>query len=210
MPRVSASVEVDRPEDLLALYYPNGKQGGLAVPGAAPATAGQKARLTVRVKAPAREFQVVVTVAWARLRGSKALQPAWGADFSPDADPARDRLLQFARKQVQAEALRLEPRVQVSLPVRLVHAGLENKEQLADLSTGGAFIRTRRVLDPGAKVELVVRPPLSLTSLTLAGRVVWVRAGGPDAGMGVAFVDGEAARPKLKKLLAKVAPAVKS
>jgi uncharacterized protein (TIGR02266 family) len=206
MPRVSATLTVERPEELLASYFPNGKRGGLTIPGSPPGALGHKVRLLVKVQAPAREFELVGLIAWRR-KGSKTLAASWGMELLPEDDAVRERLLAFANKQVDSQALRVEPRRPVELTVKLVHGGGERKELLADLSTGGAFIRTRHPLSQGEPVELVVRPPLSFSSVTLAGRVAWARGGGPAAGMGVMFVDPSGAQKEtLRKLLSKLAP----
>ncbi len=205
--RVSATLSVERPEALLASYFPNGKRGGLTVPGTPPGALGQRVHLTVKVRSPAREFELKGVIAWARRKGSKALAASWGMELLAEDDAVRERLLAFANREVDSAALRVEPRRPVELTVKLVHGGEERKELLADLSTGGAFIRTRRPLEQGEPVELVVRPPLSFTSVTLKGRVAWARGGGPAAGMGVEFVDRDGSQKEpLRKLLSKLAP----
>lgn len=204
MPLVAAtSLVVEQPQELMDRYYPNGKLGGLTCDGEPPSQLGVAIRVTVRVKRPVREFAFQGVLAWARHRASR--QPAsFGVDFTPADEASRDRLLAFARNEVAPEAVRVERRLQVELPVRLVHEGVARKEQLADLSLGGAFIRTPTPLATGEVVELSVRPPLSLGSIVLRGYVVWSRAIGRQAGMGVEFVLDSKTRPKLERLLARL------
>jgi uncharacterized protein (TIGR02266 family) len=196
---------VGQPHELAERYYPNGKLGGLSVDGKAPGPLGMRVQLKVRVKKPARTFVVKGQLAWARHKAPRGQTAAFGVDFLPEDDATRVRLLAFARNELEEGATRLEDRLQVELPVRLVHEGTTRKEFLADLSAGGAFVRTWNPLEPGELVELSVRPPRSLMSLTLKGRVAWRRTTGQHTGMGIAFEDdGHGARERVEKLLARL------
>lgn len=180
---------VDTPGDLLARYYPNGKLGGLSVNGQPPGALGEFVRLTVRVRKPPREFVFDAQIAWARRKPSKQLHECYGVDFRAEDDATIGRMLAFARNEVSPESTRLERRIQLELPIKLLHGKTSRKERLADLSHGGAFVRTWDPIDVGEIVELVVRPPASLFSLHLKGRVAWVRRVGDAAGMGIEFYD---------------------
>ncbi|MBE2248175.1 MAG: PilZ domain-containing protein [Myxococcus sp.] len=182
---------VGAPEDLLPRFYPNGKQGGLSVDGNWPGALGEFVTLTVRVRRPPREFVFAGQVSWARRKGSRQLHECFGIDFQPDDDATIGRMLAFARNEVPAETTRHEGRVQVELPIKLLHGKTSRRERLADLSHGGAFVRTWDPLDVDELVELVVRPPSSLFSLHLKGRVAWVRRVGDASGMGIEFFDLE-------------------
>ncbi len=205
---LSATLEVETPSGILERLYPNGKLGGLAVDGRCPGALGQYCLVTVVVKRPARSVAVRGQLAWARHRGVKpGLEPCFGVDFVPEDDAARVRLLAFARNELEPHMLRIEARVQVQLPVRLLHGGAVRREHLADLSSGGAFVRTWDPLGLGEWVDLVLRPPFAFLSTTLRGRVAWVRKTGQAAGMGIEFVDEDGTqRPKVTKLLSKLAP----
>lgn len=207
MPPVAAtSLFVEQPRELVDRYYPNGKLGGLMLDGEAPGELGKPIRVTVKVKKPAREFTFQGSLAWARHRAAR--QPAsFGVDFSSSDEASRDRLLAFARNEVAPEAVRVERRLQVELAVRLTHGGTVRKEQLADLSVGGAFIKTRAPLKAGEVVELSLRPPLSFGTLSLRGYVAWAREKGPHAGMGIGFVTDSDAQGRLERLLARLGKA---
>jgi hypothetical protein len=114
-------------------------------------------------------------------------------------------LLGFARSEVSADSVRIERRLQVELPVRLVHQGQARKEVLADLSTTGAFVRSASPLASGEPVELTVRVPRSLHSIVASGVVVWSRFIGTAPGMGIEFVANLHLRGELELLLAKLA-----
>src|SRR4051812_23352138 len=112
---IALTLEVAFPSDLLARYYPNGKLGGLALDGKLPGTMGERVTLTVKVERPRRDFELQGQLAWARHKiGAGNLREAYGVDFV--ADP--DRLMQFARSQLDPSALRLGPRLHTDLPVR--------------------------------------------------------------------------------------------
>lgn len=187
--RHTVQLVVPTPGDLLPRFYPNGKQGGLSVDGQPPGALGEFVKVTVRVRKPPREFTLTGQLAWARLKGSKQLHECYGVDFQPDDDGTIARMLAFARNELPAETMRHERRVQVELPIKLIHGGQSRRERLADLSYGGAFVRTWDPLEVDENVELVVRPPSSLFSLHFKGRVAWVRRLGEVSGMGVEFFD---------------------
>lgn len=201
---VVAMLAVAEPNELVNRYYPNGKLGGLTVDGDRPGMLGTKVQLVVKVRKPQREFTVLGQLAWARHKTPR--QPAsFGIDFLPDDDAGRVRLLGFARNEVSADSVRVERRLQVELSVRLVHEGKARREFLADLSTTGAFIRTWNPLPVGEVVELTVRAPMSLSSLSAKGAVVWSRVTGNAPGMGLEFLTDQPTRGKLERLLAKLA-----
>ncbi len=206
MAREAIDCQVETPDGVLQRYYPNGKLGGLTVDGTPPGALSQRVLLTVHVRQPTRDFEVRGVVAWARRKGSESLKACYGVDFEVGEDRARDRLLAFARHEVGPEALRFEHRVHVEVPIRVREGQAEHAWQLADLSTGGAFILTRVAPSVGTALTLSVRPPMSLLSLKLEGRVAWVRRGGPLPGMGVEFTQATPAqRERLQKWLARLA-----
>ena len=188
MTPVPVTLVANTPGELLKRYYPNGRVGGLVVDGVCPAAVGDAIELTVNVKKARRQFVVHGQLAWTRRKGSASLVQSFGVDFAPE-DLGVPRLLAFARHEVDAESLRHEPRHAVELPVRLVADGIARRELLADVSYGGAFIRTWNPIDPGKVVELSMRLPRTLWPIRLSGRVAWVRRASQDSGMGLTFVD---------------------
>jgi Tfp pilus assembly protein PilZ len=198
------TLAVEDPDALAARYYPNGRTGGLTVDGPAPGVLGQRVELRVVVQKPAREFVVEGQLAWARHRPGPGQPAGFGVDFRLDDDRARVRLLAFARREVTSDATRVERRYQVALAVKVKHRGTLRREQVADLSLHGAFIRTWNPPAIGEQVELALRPPLSLTSLELKGTVAWTRHTGDHAGMGVEFALEAPQRERLAKLLTRL------
>lgn len=187
-PGVTLTLPLERAADVIERLYPNGKLGGLMLDGAPPGPVGAKVRLTLRVKGPTpRNFTLHTQLAWARRKASVGLRECFGLDFLPEDEGARDRLVSFARGQVPEEAQRNEERLSVALPAALTFEGRERREELADLSVGGAFLRTQEPLPVGSEVVLSFRPPRALTKLRLRGRVTWRRVTGPVPGMGLRF-----------------------
>ena len=201
-PVIEVTLEVAFPNDVLGRIYPNGKLGGLTLDGKVPGALGQLVTLTVRVQRPLRDFQMKGQLAWARhKRGSKGLPEAYGVDFLGEPD----RLLAFARSELDPAALRLGPRLATDLPVRITHGGYTRKEFLVDLSDGGAFIRSPEPIPVGHEVELHVRPPNALLGFSLKGRVAWQRNTGTAPGFGVEFIERDAgSRARLEKLLVRL------
>ena len=199
---IDVSLEVAFPSDVLGRTYPNGKLGGLTMDGKSPGALGQLVFLTVKVQRPEREFTLKGQLAWARHKvGAKNLKESYGIDFLGD----QERLLQFARAELDPAALRTGPRVATDLPVRITHGGYTRKEFLVDLSDGGAFIRSPDPIPVGHEVELHVRPPKALLGFSLKGRVAWQRNTGTAPGFGVEFIaDDATTRARIEKLLARL------
>jgi uncharacterized protein (TIGR02266 family) len=192
------------PVDILSRYYPNGKLGGLTIDGPVPSALGQIVELCVKVERPAREFNVKGQLAWARHRGSRNLKECYGIDFLP-LDDASQRLLAFARRDLDPEATRGTVRMSTDLKVRITHLGQTRREFLADLSEGGAFVRSGMPAEIGEMLELHLRPPGALTSMVLNARVAWVRSTGNEPGMGLEFLDSDAKiLERLGKVLARL------
>ncbi len=192
-------------QDLLARYYPNGKLGGISVDGPCPGVLGQLVELTVRFPQAQRQFTVRGQLSWARHQHSKNLRECFGIDFVALDEGGRERLLSIAKNKVDPESLRTYERVATDLPVRIVHAGVTRREYLADVSLGGAFIRSADPIDPGHPLELHLRPPRALLGFSVNGVVVWSRRTGNAVGMGVKFVDfGKRELERLSALIDRV------
>lgn len=195
---ISATLEVAFAADLLARLYPNGKLGGLTLDGVPPGAMGDVVTLTVKVQRPQRDFTVRCQLAWARHRGNRNLKECYGADFIGD----HERLLAFAKHELDPSALRNSPRLMTDLPVRITHQGQTRREFLVDLSEGGAFVRSAEPPDVGHEVELHLKPPRALLGgFSLKGRVAWQRLTGQATGFGVMFVELDGVRSKLERLL---------
>jgi uncharacterized protein (TIGR02266 family) len=205
-PEKRLRLEVRDGQELLSRFYPNGALGGLTLDGRPSSMLGERLLLTVTVAEPApRHFDVVVQHAWVRHKGSTTLKESYGVDFDRDDAAARERLLEFANQRLSPDVARFDERVAADLPVKLLHEGKTRKETLADLSHGGAFVRTTTPLPVGAEIGITLRPPKALFSLELRGKVTWNRVQGEPAGMGISFLFRNAREEeRLHKLLAQL------
>lgn len=200
------ALEVQHARDLLPRTYPNGRLGGVRIDGPLPAPTGSHVQLIVKVQEPAeRTFRVQGQIAWARHQTTHGLKECFGIDFVPQDETGRDRLLAFASDRVPVDATRYQERVETNLPVKITHGGILRKEKLIDLSEGGAFVRAQLPLPVGSEVKFELRPPLSLRSITLEGRVAWLRRTGDNRGYGIEFVKASARESeRIRKLLDKL------
>jgi Tfp pilus assembly protein PilZ len=198
---IPISLEVPFPNDVLTRCYPNGRLGGITVDGRPPGALGERVELTVRVEKPRREFVVKAQIAWVRHQASKLLKECFGVDFLEDAE----RMLAFARAELDASTTRTAVRVHTDLPVRLTYQGRTRNEHLIDISHGGAFVRSMLPPKVGEEVEVHLKPPNALLGgFTLKGRVAWHRRTGDARGFGVEFVDDGDLQSKLDKLLKRI------
>jgi uncharacterized protein (TIGR02266 family) len=88
----------------------------------------------------------------------------------------------------------IERREFLRLPTHIrIEFGKRAKHQFAtvrDVSQGGLFIATRRPLELGSEVQLMLELDFADTPLEVSGTVAWVRAeprGDEPAGMGISF-----------------------
>jgi uncharacterized protein (TIGR02266 family) len=78
-----------------------------------------------------------------------------------------------------------------------------------NLSTGGTFIHTERVLEVGTEVQLILSFPGLVHPIPIDGQVRWARAAesqGAESGIGIEFVRMDAqARAELEKIIEAIA-----
>lgn len=193
-------VELHDAVEVFARCYPNDKHGGIMLDGHSPGALGEPLELTVAVAEPKRELTVRGVLAWARHRGSRNLKECFGVDFL-GGDEGAERLLKFARRELDPHTVRAEPRVPAALPAKVMSEGATRHELVSDLSSGGAFIRTEHPLEVGTQAQLKLRGPGLLFSLKLDGTVAWSRRSG-ETGFGLSFRgDDLKTRERLARLL---------
>ena len=88
---------------------------------------------------------------------------------------------------------RLNPRVPITLPARMVTATGAIEGEMENISRHGAFIRCQETLEPGERLIVVAKLPLN-PSFNSHAEVVWSRVPrsndkGISHGMGVKFID---------------------
>ena len=78
-------------------------------------------------------------------------------------------------------------------------------EFIEDISEGGTFIRTNRLLPVGSPIECKLKPPGYLLGVKLRSRVAWVKSTGRPHGMGLQFLfENERKRNKLRRIINKL------
>jgi Tfp pilus assembly protein PilZ len=192
-------------EAALRRYYPSGRLGGMSVAGHSPFAVGTQIRLVVRIEDPRRSFEVPCRVAWSRFTAARNMRPEYGLDFVSADSEARDRLIGFLSESLPLDSVRLDERVKTKLLVRV--SGRVPAFQLSDLSLGGLFVAIPGGDLPqvGTQVTRAVRPPLSLRSQRVEGRVAWRRFQSDGRGIGVAFVFHSASdRTRVEALVRKL------
>ena len=114
---------------------------------------------------------------------------------------------QLGERSREAEQ-RATQRLRTHLRVELCDGEQPSRADLRDISQGGLFIVTRRPLEVGSPIRLVVDGGTALRSVELSGVVTWVRESKSregDPGMGVRFDDSEAQRASIARLVQDIA-----
>ena len=88
---------------------------------------------------------------------------------------------------------RLNPRMPITLPVRMVTAKDAIEGEMENISRHGAFIRCQEMLEPGERLIVVAKLPLN-PSFNSYAEVVWSPVLRPNEeeighGIGVKFID---------------------
>lgn len=114
-----------------------------------------------------------------------------GADDVLDKPIDRVTLLDTARRLMAETPLGL-PRIAVSQPVQIQLADATWDGLARNLSRGGVFVESSRVVEPPAELSIAMRLPETPAWLASTARVIWTRPGAPHprlrAGMGLRFL----------------------
>jgi type IV pilus assembly protein PilZ len=82
---------------------------------------------------------------------------------------------------------RQHTRVPVALKVSYLSRGDLAKDIVANLSSGGLFIRTKKPLPIGSEVELEISVGENEPPIAVRGQVVWLKDQSVEDGMGIRF-----------------------
>jgi uncharacterized protein (TIGR02266 family) len=120
-----------------------------------------------------------------------------GADDVLPKPIDRVALLESARRLL-ADAPRGLPRVSVSVPIQMRHRRDEWSGLARNVSRGGIFVESRRIVAPPVEVELTMQLPESEALIASTAQVMWTRERPQEQlwGMGLRFLglDSFAAR----------------
>ncbi len=120
-----------------------------------------------------------------------------GADDLLPKPIDRVALLECARRLL-ADAPRGLPRIALSVPIQMRHRRDEWNGLARNLSRGGIYVESRRIVAPSGEVELTMRLPETEALVASTAQVMWTREPPASAlpGMGLRFLalDGFTAR----------------
>jgi uncharacterized protein (TIGR02266 family) len=102
----------------------------------------------------------------------------------------RLQLLDAARRYLAASTPRPLPRIAVDAPARMRRRRDEWTGRARDLSRGGVFVETSRLLQAPAELHLCLALPDARESLASTAQVIWARSAslGVQAGLGLRFL----------------------
>jgi Tfp pilus assembly protein PilZ len=200
---VAIKLSYPSPRALNEKLYANGHLGGVTVEAEAPDELGARVELSIEVERPPRSFVVLGQIAWARRKASKALGFSYGVDFVAEQGDLAQRLVAFARNQMGESAMRYQRRFVFDLKATVTYGGISRVEHVADLSVGGAFVRTTEVIATDQLINIKLRLPGHLFATSVKARVAWSRTGA-DSGIGIEFIDDDGTlHQRLERLLSK-------
>ena len=129
-------------------------------------------------------------IAWRRAGKNRSkLRAGLGVEFLASEIKKREFLLGVAGGQIVDLAQRRHRRlpVQVHVGWRLKSDRSWHLDQLEDIGSGGAFIRTTNFLSVGSPVILEITAPGGERTLSIEARVAWTRHTPGEEGIGVEF-----------------------
>lgn len=190
-------------ESFLKHFRRQGSTGVLFVETARPLNLSELVTVLVDFPGQEKAFRLQGRVT-SRRRASRRppLPPGVEVVLAPD----QAHTLQLVLDHVAGKQVRFTPRrsgrVQVTCEISYRSNDAFAKEFSEDISEGGTFVLTERLLPVGTSLECRLKPPGYLVGVKVPARVAWLRSHGQPRGMGLEFVfASESQRRKLKKLL---------
>jgi len=192
-----------RRESFLAHFPREGTTGVLFVETARPLKLSEPVTVLVDFPGQERSFRLQGRVV-SRRRASRQppLPPGVEVVLAPDQAPT----LQLVLDHVAGKQVRFVPRrsgrVQTTCEISYRSDDAFVQEFSEDISEGGTFVRTERLLPIGTALECRLKPPGYLLGIKVSARVTWHREQGQPRGMGLQFVFSSASqRRKLERLV---------
>lgn len=177
--------------EYLERYEPSFRYGGVFFPTRKVIEPGEPVMLDVRLPELRDHMLVRGTVLW-RQRGkrSKGQRAGLGIEFAASEQAKRDHLLSLARGELSPEAAQRKHRrlpIELRVDWRVPNMRERHVSLVDDIGTGGAFLRTSELPEPGTPVVLELCPPGQTASHVIEGRVAWQRKTPGAEGVGVEF-----------------------
>ena len=203
--RPAVHVPLRHRASFLEQYFPGDGHGGLVVPGNLHYQVGEAISLELSFLQEQRTFRMHGLVKWRQEAGeAPGTLGGLGVEFLEEEREVRDLVLDFAHGKDIKFVDRSDHRFPVTLQIAYRSDSAFITDYTDDVSQGGAFIVTDRVLPLGTVLPLKVKVPGSLLPLKLRGVVCWTRAQ-PPAGMGLKFLfETDRQKKKLQSLVAQL------
>ncbi|MBN2358685.1 MAG: hypothetical protein JXR83_04480, partial [Deltaproteobacteria bacterium] len=139
-------------------YYHREGSDGVFVPGSLDFAVGEPIYLEINFLEEQRSFRIRGAVRWRRVRsGRPALKPGIGVEFEASERPIRDKVLEFAAGRAVDFKVRAAHRIPVTLQLSYSSDSQFLSDIADDVSAGGLFIASDRVLDVGTIVNLKLK-----------------------------------------------------
>ena len=201
--RPAVLVALRNRQAFLEQYLPGDGHGMLVVPGNTHHLPGEPVTLELNFLAEQKNFRIRGVVKWREEPGEGRTGPGGvGVEFLESERAVRDLVLTFVEGRDIRFVERQDHRFPVSLQIAYKTDSAFITDYTDDVSQGGAFIVTDKVLPLGSIVPLKLKVPGSILPLKLKGVVCWTRRG-PQGGMGVKFLfDSERQKKKVETLVA--------
>jgi len=184
-------------------YYHREGSDGIFVPGDLDFGVGETLYVDLNFLEEQRSFRIRGAVTWRRVRsGRPALKPGIGVEFDASERATRDKVLEFAAGRAVDFTLRTTHRIPVTLQLSYRSDSQFLRDVADDVSAGGLFITSERLLDVGTIINLKLKPPRYLLGVKVKGVVAWLSRRKTRHGMGIRFLfENERSRRQIEKLV---------
>lgn len=177
--------------EFLVRYEHSLQHGGVFIPTRSPLMSGESVILDVRMRELHDSLMLRGRVVWSRRSRRGSGQPAGMAvEFLSTEAKKRDYLLGLARgRHRQQRRGRRYKRIPLGVDAgwRLLSEDQNRACVVGDIGSGGAFLKTERIVPAGTPVVLEVFMPNNTSSQFIEGRVAWANDVPGERGIGVEF-----------------------
>jgi Tfp pilus assembly protein PilZ len=174
----------------LQAYLKDSLHGGVFVATRRPFPLGSPIVVDIRFGELRSAVLMRGFIAWRRAGNHRSkLRSGLGIEFLASEEQKRSFLVGVARGEIVDLAQRRHRRLPVDVRVgwRLKADRSWHIDELEDIGSGGAFIRTTTFLPVGSPVILEITAPGGLRTISIEGRIAWTRHTPGAEGIGVEF-----------------------
>jgi hypothetical protein len=173
--RLRPTVVYELPEraDFSASLTDKGGATSIFVPGTTNLAPGMRVDLGVLFVDGPRNFSTRGIVRWKRESMGHVLPPGLAIELAQHDEPTRDLILSYVRGKNVEWKDRRDRRLPVMHAVSFATGDFVTTEVTEDLSKSGAFLTSSKLLEPGAEIDIKLKPEGELFSLRFYGEVLW-------------------------------------